>query len=267
MGYWVNQTEDALMPDWLKGALSAYCTYCGKPMMNYYNDSNRCTNRKCSDPNCIGFLAAKADFARSLLNMGGVGFKSCLRDIRASQSKTPFELLAFWGCKPVVDLALFLRMHCFEGIDNEWVDIVQSLGVYTLDELYEKYNGKWRVLLDEHKDEIYYNSQFVTFKGRPSYVIQGGPKLIITIMITGTPIGYASKEAFVSALNAACRGIIVVRHQATKRQSGVDFLIREPGSTTRGKVEAAIKGGIPIVTSEQFTVWLANRYKSLVIES
>lgn len=262
MGRWVVQSEDTLMPDWLNNALDKDCPYCGSKMLNYYNDYNRCTNRKCSNPECPGFVAAKADFVRKLLKMDGLGFKTCLKDIRVSHAKTPFELLAFWGCKPKISLGMFLRMHCFEGVDNEWNDIVQSLGIYTLDELYQTYDGKWKPLLDEHKEEIYNNSQYVTITGRPDFLVKSGPKLVLTIMITGTPIGWASKDAFITAVNQACRGIIVVKHQVTKRQSGVDFLIREPGSTTRGKVEAAMKGGIPIVTSEQFLHWLADTMES-----
>ena len=90
---------------------------------------------------------------------------------------------------------------------------------------------------------------------------------MLNIMITGTPIGYSSKQEFIATLNAVCRGIIVINHQVTKRQSGVHFLIREPGSTTRGKVDAARKGGIPIVTSEEFINYLTAQMQAIVSES
>ena len=86
-------------------------------------------------------------------------------------------------------------------------------------------------------------------------------------MITGTPSGFSSKENFIDTINHICRGRIVIIHQKTKRQSGVDFLIREKGSTTRGKVEAAIKGGIPIVTSEEFITLLTEYLKKQNAES
>lgn len=259
MGTWVLQKEDVNLPEWLTSSLRETCEYCGQPMMNYYNDVGRCTNRKCSNVMCSGFIAAKADFVRKLIKLDGLGFKSCLRDIKISKAKTPFELLNFWHVKPVVPLGIFLRMHCFEGIDNEWEDIVQTLGVYTLDELYDKYEGKWRKLLDINRDIIYDNLQYVELVGRPTDMVKSGPRLVLNIMITGTPIGYASKEDFINTINMVCRGIIVLTHQKTKRQSGVDCLIREPGSVTRGKVEAAMKGGIPILTSEQFLTFLVNQ--------
>lgn len=256
MGTWVMQQEDTNLPYWLQENLKPNCPYCGKPMMNYYNENGRCTNRKCSNKECCGMIAAKADFVRKLLKLDGLGFKTCLRDIQISKARDPFELLAFWHIKPTVPLHMFLRMHCFEGIDNEWEDIVQTLGIYTLDELYDKYNGKWWGLLDLAKDRLYENLKYVELTGRPEDMVKSGPKLVLTIMITGTPIGWASKDEFVNTLNSICRGIIVIKHQKTKRQTNVDCLIREPGSTTRGKVEAAIKGGIPILTSEQFIKFL-----------
>ncbi len=267
MGSWVIQSEDTIMPGWLNDSLRKTCPYCGSPMMNYYNDSMRCTNRKCSNDACSGFVAARADFVRKLLKMEGLGFKSCLRDIQISKAKTPFELLGFWQYKPTVSLGMFLRMHCFEGIDNEWEDIAVSTGAYTLDELYNNYNGKWKQLLEDNKELIYNNLQYVTLKGRPVDMVKSGPRMVLNIMITGTPIGFQSKEHFISTLNALCRGIIVIKHQVTKRQSGVDCLIREPGSTTRGKVEAAQKGGIPILTSEQFINALTMKMQEYAAEA
>lgn len=252
MGGWVKQEEDTYLPEWLRGQLHSVCVYCNSPMLNYYNDVGRCTNRKCSNEYCPGFIAARADFVRKMIGLDGAGFKTCLRDVKASKSKSALELLGYWGVKPTVTLGSFLRMHCFEGVDNEWEDICQSLGVYSLDELYDKYEGKWKPLLLEHKDMIYGNLTYVNLSGRPENMVKKGPRYVLTIMITGTPIGYSSKDAFVAELNYACRGLIVIKHQKTKRQTKVDALIREPGSTTRGKVDAAIKGGIPILTSEQF---------------
>jgi ssDNA-binding Zn-finger/Zn-ribbon topoisomerase 1 len=267
MGEWILQSEDEMLPDWLKSSLRQTCPYCGSPMMNYYNDNYRCTNRKCSNEECCGAVAAKADFVRKLLKMDGLGFKTCLSEIKATKSKTPFELLHSWGSKPVVSLGMFLRMHCFEGIDNEWEDIVVSTNSYTLDELYSNYDGKWKGLLEKNKELIYNNLQYVTLKERPVDLVKTGPRLVLNIMITGTPIGFQSKDHFIATVNQLCRGIIVVKHQVTKRQSGVDCLIREPGSTTRGKVEAAQKGGIPIVTSQQFLEVIKEKMESYASET
>lgn len=252
MSFWVKQTEDVSMPTWLNEALSSTCKYCGSPMLNHYNDDGRCTNRKCSNPECVGFVAARADYVRNLLGIKGIGFARCLSDAQMVKAKHPFELFPIWGIKPIVSLGMFLRLHCFEGVDSEWDNVSQKLSLYTLDELYEKYDGKWKSLLEENKDFIYDNLKYVQLVERPKTMSDKGPDIVYTIMITGTPIGFDSKEHFINVVNEACGGRIVVIHQKTKRQTGVDCLIREPGSTTRGKVDAAKRGGIPIVTSEEF---------------
>lgn len=252
MSFWINHEEDPYIPNWLKGNLQAKCSLCGSPMMNYYNDDMRCTNRKCSNDGCYGFVAAKADFARKIIKLEGIGYARCLADAQMANAHSPFELFAAWGMKPVVTLDQFLRMHCFEGVDSEWERATKLLNAYTLDEFYERYDGKWKQLLIDNKELVYNNAKYVTFVERPKDLVQSGPKHTFNIMITGTPVGYETKDHFINVVNEACKGLIVVTHQKTKRQTGVDCLIREPGSTTRGKVEAAIKGNIPILTSEQF---------------
>lgn len=254
---WVRHDEDIRLPDWLKNALPSTCKYCGSPMENYYNNDFQCTNRRCSNSKCIGFMAAKADTMRSLLGIKGIAFATCLNDIRASGVTSHMQLLPYWNCKPKVTVDVFMKMHCFPGVDNEWERIVQRNRIGTVEQLYENCGEKLRAIMDEHMDEIKQNLSYVELVN--PYVERAfkQPKHIITIMITGTPNGFASKDDFINTINAALvSGNIVVVHQKTKRQTGVDFLIREPGSTTRGKVEAALRGGIPIVTSAEFIQYL-----------
>lgn len=266
MGYWVEHLEDPYMPTWLKSSLPKKCPYCGSSMMNYYNEDLRCTNRKCSNDTCYGFVAAKADFARKIIGIKGVGFAGCLKEATLIKATSPFQLFKLWEIKPTITLEQFLRMHCFEGIDSEWERITKTLNVYTLDELYENYGGKWRGLLESNKEMLYSNLEYIALKPRPVMLVEQGPSKVFNVMITGTPNGYRTKEEFIDTLNVACKGRIVILHQKTKRQSGVDFLIREPGSATRGKVEAAKRGGIPIVTSEQFIDYLVAYMTKLNVE-
>lgn len=251
MGVWIKHSEDTLIPTWLKMNLTDSCMHCGSPMLNYYNDDKRCTNRKCSNPKCYGFLAAKADVMRQIVGIEGIGYESCLKDAMMIKATSQFQLLKLWGSKPTVSLVEYLKMHCFEGIDTEWERIVIEGGYYSVEGLLEGYKGKWAGLLNTHKDELFDNLQYVTLKKPVVKTIDREPQ-ILTIMITGTPIGYNNKDHFVDCMNAIGEGYIKVIHQKTKRKSNVDCLIREPGSTTRGKVEAAKAGGIPIITSAQF---------------
>lgn len=264
---WVKQTEDTRLPQWLQSSLSHTCKYCGSEMLDYYNDAGRCTNRKCSNDECPGFLAAKADTMRTILGLKGVGFATCLNTITAYKLKSHLDLLPLWNVRPTVTVDIFLRIHCIPGVDTEWEKIVKTNDIYTLDELYSSYNGKNRSLLDKYKDELYAHANYVNFVQRPANSSRKKDALVITIMITGTPNGYSTKEDFVNTLNAALGGYIIIVHQKTKRQTGVDALIREPGSTTRGKVEAAIKGGIPIMTSKQFIDFLVETMRKMQEEN
>ena len=257
---WILQDEDTNMPSWLSSNISPKCKYCGSDMMNYYNPDKRCTNRRCSNHVCPAMIAARADFMRNLLNIKGVGFAGCLEKVKARNITNPVELLGAWNLKPKVSLGTFLRIHCFEGVDSEWEKITQTLNVFTLEDLYAKYDGKWKPLLEANKELLFNDLKYVELE-QPKNDFKG-ESIIITIMITGTPNGFSSKESFIQQCNDLLGGKIIIIHQKTKRQSGVDYLIREPGSTTRGKVEAAKKGGIPIVTSEQFFSILAKKLEA-----
>lgn len=257
MGNWVKHTDDDMLPNWLAKALLANCPICGSSMINYYNDDYRCTNRKCSNESCSGFVAQKGAFMFAKLGIKGIGYATCLDRARLGDCNNHLKLLSVFSHKPTIDLATFLRIMCFEGVDSEWDTICNSLGLYTLEELFEKYNGKHLQLLIKNKDLLYDSLQYVTLKERPAKRSTVTRKYL-NIMITGTPTGYDTKEDFIDKLNAVLNGEIVILHQKTKRQSGVDYLIREPGSSTRGKLEAAIKGGIPIITSQEFVQILVN---------
>lgn len=258
---WVKQDEDLKMPEWLSSNISPKCKYCGSDMMNYYNSDGRCTNRRCSNDNCPAMIAARADFMRNLLGIKNVGFATCLSTIKARGITNPVELLGVWGLKVKMPLGVYLRIHCFEGVDSEWENITQSLNVFTLDDLYEKYDGKWKSLLDANKELLYSDLKYVELDA-PTNDFKG-EAVILRVMITGTPNGFATKDEFIAACNYVLAGRIIVIHQRTKKQSGVDYLIREPGSTTRGKVEAAKKGGIPIVTSQEFFYILSEKLQTL----
>ena len=257
---WVKQDEDNKMPKWLSSNISPKCKYCGSDMMNYYNPDGRCTNRKCSNHVCPSMIAARADFMRNLLGIKGIGFATCLSSVRANKITNPVELLGVWNIVPKVSLGTYLRIHCFEGVDSEWDTITQKLNVFTLDELYDKYDGKWKSLLEANKELLYTDLKYVELN-KPKNEFKG-ESIIITVMITGTPNGFESKDDFIEKCNNLLAGRIILIHQKTKRQSNVDYLIREPGSTTRGKVEAAKRGGIPIVTSEQFFSILAEKLRT-----
>lgn len=250
MGLWKLHSEDNYMESWLKDSLPSVCSYCGEEMENFYNDDGRCTFRRCSNKDCFGMKGHRGDFMFKLLGYKGIGPATCISLAEGLKGISHVAMLKTYE-KPTMSLGTYLRIHCFEGVDSAWDSICARNSYYTLDELFNEYSGKYRSILEENKELLYSNLQYVTLKER-EHLTAEKPTLCYNIMITGTPNGFSSKQDFIDKLNAAMLGKVIITHQVTKRQSDVDFLIREPGSTTKGKVEAAIKGGIPIVTSSQF---------------
>lgn len=250
---YILQSKDDMMPDWLKENLHAKCKYCGSEMENFYNDENgRCTGRRCSNHLCYGMQAAKANFISELTKVKGVGFATFLDVAIANNTKHHIPLFNKVCGKVKMNLSTFLRSMCFPGVDGEWSKICASLDLQTIDELYEKYDGQLKDILLSNKELIEEMSEYVELEVPISNSKKNDCIATITVMITGNVDEFPSKEHFIAAVNAAANGYIRVVHQETKRQTGVDFLIKEEHTKTKGKVEAAIKGGIPIVTSAQF---------------
>ena len=249
---WIEHDKDGMMPSWLKSSLSSTCPYCGKPMVNFYNKDYRCTNRACSDFYCPSVVAKRGEFILKLIGVKGIGFAKCLEYSQSADFSNHLRYLGILSEKPTIPLDVFLRMHCFQGIDSQWEVVVKNCDAYSLDDLFNSYFGDYRPILEKNKELLYDNLKYVNLTQRPVQKVGLMNRTIWTIMITGTPNGFNSKEEFINYLNGILNGYITIIHQKTKKQSGVDFLIREPGSKTKGKVDAAIKGGIPIVTSEQF---------------
>lgn len=256
----VKQEEDKRLPEWLGKHLSPTCPYCGKAMLNYYNDEdNRCTSRRCEDFYCPGMIAARADNMRQLLGVKGLGFAACLKDVREYKVKHPIQLLKHWGIKPKVTIGLYLRLQCWEGVDSGLETDMLRNNITSLRELFERYDGKYKTIINRHKEELY---EFANLVELPDDVQRKPPKKTYTIMITGAVKGFNSKEQFIAAINEACCGKVITIHQATKRQSGVDFLINDSGNTT-GKVNTALKAGIPVITSAEYMAYLAAKIPTL----
>lgn len=250
---WKTVTEDTSIPDWLKENLRSNCYYCGQPMLAGHNEFGRITGLRCSDMSCPSMIASRVEFVFELLGIKGYGFAKAYELVRMKKWKSPVQYLQILDKKPIMPLGVYLRCNCIQGIDGEWETLALQGDCYTLDEMFATYPDN--KFLQDNKDMLISNLEYVELLQRTRPKVRSAVN--ITIMITGTPIGYPTKSAFVNACNEFCEGEFRIIHQETKRQTGVDFLIQEPGSTTRGKVEAAKKGNIPIVTSATFMQYLA----------
>lgn len=256
---WILHKNDTNIPLWLKSKLNEVCLYCGSDMENYYNElDKRCTDRRCSSPVCPAMIASRADFIREILCVKGLGFAKLYDIVRQNNITDPVDIIPYLG-QFTIPLYTYLRLHCFVGIDSEWETICKKADVWTLDDLYARYYGDRRSILDDNRERLYAHESYVKF-----YIPEteyAGEKHIITLMITGTPYGFESKEHFINCLNQTFGkfGAVFI-HQKTKRQSGVNFLIRDNLQVTTGKVETALKAGIPICTSEDFVKACAEIY-------
>lgn len=260
---WVKYSDDVSTPKQILVHLSKNCMFCNSEMEHYFNDDFRCTNRRCSNPNCKSYVAAKMDVMLKILGIKGIGFKTAIKIIDENGYTRHWQLLQYLDLMPEIELFTFMRIVNIDGIDSGWEKELVTNHIFTLEDLATKYTGKYKEIVDAHKDDILDAAKYFLIK-TPEFVDKTSDKTVyLNIMITGVPNGFQSKEAFIDYCNKACGGYIVITHQKTKRQSGVHYLIREPGSTTRGKVEAAEKGGIPIVTSKQFFASLAAILRSL----
>ena len=245
---WFTITEDASIPDWLKEHLPTTCKYCGQPMLSGHNEYGRITGLRCADMDCPSMIASRLVFVYEVLGLKGTGFAKAYELVKIKKWKHPIEYLQLLEKKPKMKLGTFLRCNCIQGIDGEWVTLAEKADCYTLDEMFDAYPDNEYLL--NNKEMLYRNVEYVELAEREHKRVKS--VIPITIMITGTPNGFATKEHFINACNDYCKGEYKIIHQATKKASGVQFLIREPGSTTRGKVEVALKAKIPIITSEEF---------------
>lgn len=245
---WYNLTEDTSVPEWLRNNLPSKCKYCGKPMLTGHNDYGRITGLRCSDMDCPSMIASRIDFILEMLQVKGIGFAKALSAVNEHKFTQAIQCLGVLTKIPTVSLSTYLRCNCIQGIDGEWINLVERSDSYTLDELYAAYPDNEYLI--KYKDMLYDNLKYVKLQERT--VEKAKSVVPITIMITGTPIGFATKDSFVASCNNFCKGEFKIIHQKTAKQKGVNFLIKEPGTNTRVKVETAKKAGITILTSEQF---------------
>lgn len=257
---WVSYDNDTYIVPAVKMALDRTCRYCGSVMEHYYNDDFRCTNRRCSNPECVSYVAARANVMVEILEIKGYGFKTLLSMAKSNHILKHWHLIPMIiNEKPSVSLVNFLRILNFDSVDSAWEKELVTYDINDVESLLTKYNGRFEKLIKDHEADIRNAEEYFCIQ-KPETARNDAVenREVINIMITGVPNGYSSKDAFISYLNQRFGKYFIFTHQKTKRQSGVFCLIREPGSTTRGKVEAAMKGGIPICTSQEIINAFAN---------
>lgn len=245
---WVKQIEDGNLPKWLTDNLKHQCD-CGSEILNFYNPRGDITARKCSNPNCPYMLAERIVGMCELLGIKGIGSKTAYNLIKSHDLTSQFQALPYvLSSKPSVSLYTYMRMCFIEGIDTAWENVTK--GYTEVHELFTKYNGQYKNILEDNKDIILSGVDYVTFSQgwRPEYKA----KFTATVMISGNIRGFDKRNDFISAINVTSKGIVRLSVAEHKRATGIYALIQEADTPNRGKAECAIENGIPIVTPEEF---------------
>lgn len=222
--------------DWLKPLLSTTCKYCGSPIVN--NDN--LTDRYCSNPQCPGHMAFKVSALATRMGVKGYGPATCLSLIE--QFKFPFHICylpLFVPDKPEVYLYEVGEMAYLKGFQKKWKDICE--GKYAMAEVCDDPFTPWEV--KENRLLLIACESYFNVK-RPLL----GER--VNVMMTGSFDGYRARADFITAMNNKY-GHRIQLVDVGKRKTGVDFLIKETWTSDHEKSAIARSCGIPIVTPSQ----------------
>lgn len=252
MGRWITQKDDELLPVWLTENLISICS-CGGYMENFYNDDQKITFRRCSNPECPFRLAQKIVSMCDLLGIKGVGPKSALNIVKSKSITNQYQAIPYIvSTKPTVSLYTFLRMSFTRGVDTGWGDVANKYS--TLDECLAGYNGMLRTTLDKIKPILLDGQKYVNFvqveKDEFKTLVTG------TVMLSGTIKGFQERNDFIAGINKVSKGLVKLSISEHKRKTGIMALIQESDSPNRGKAECALENNIPIMTPEQFQSYI-----------
>lgn len=255
---YVKQIEDDKLPVWLKEELNDYCPVCGEPMMNFYA-GQRITNRKCSNEYCPSMLAKRVEQVVKRLGQKGIGYQTALKWAKAIKPTNHLQLLESLGVpKPTMSKSDYMKACCIEGIDTSWESAVE--GYESIEEFVDKYNGKYRHIIDGYRNIILGGLEYVDIikeeKAEYQTVVFGN------VMMTGDiySVPVAKREEFIDALNVMYKGLINIR-VCGKRKTGVMALIKEENASVTSKVETALENGIPIMTPLEFIKYIDDKVK------
>ena len=138
---WIKQSEDNLMPKWLKVHLSGVCS-CGAEIENYYN-GNECTNRRCPNPECPLTLAQRIADMCTILKIPGIKEGRGLALVKENGLKSHYEALPhIITNKPRMTLADYMRISFIPGIDNTWVSLCE--GKTSVEEVFNSLPYKYK---------------------------------------------------------------------------------------------------------------------------
>lgn len=245
--------DSTLIPDWLKENIEEKCPYCGEMYhVGYSPNGLRVTKHYCPNKECPGTLAMKMVFMWNILNVSGIKFGKSMELIKRYNIKKHMHAIPYvLEDKPKLDLTTFMRINCIQGIDSTWDRICYSKN--SLDEVVESPAAR-PYLSTQDIEDIKEASNYVEilYPEKQEYE----PVVRMTIMMTGDIMNLPNREYLVVALNQKYKGLLDLRYSKSKRKTGISVLVKEANSPVTGKVNTAIECGIPIMTPQEFVVYV-----------
>lgn len=249
---WVNTNVDSLMPEWLRTNLNEVCQYCGSPIENGYNEAGECTRRRCSNKSCPEMVGQRIGRMCEILNVPSIRGGTGSRMVREYRLQSHFDAIPiiFNGTKPRALLSTFLRCACIYGIDSEFNAIAGD--ATSISEMFEKYHGKYRYLLEEYKEELLLGETYFDIV-KPEQIEKKYPTVIHgDIVITGVIPGVSDRDRFVGMVNKMYKGLTAFGYSKSRRKTGLYCCIAQDKNTTSGKANDARDNGYPVLTVDEF---------------
>lgn len=258
---WLKQSEDYLMPDWLKSQLPDTCPECGAIIYNGYNKDNECTRRIDSNEQCPRVLAARIAYMCELMEVPGIKEGNSYKIVREHQLTNYFDAIPIiFKEKPKIHLSMLFRFAFIFGINDEFDLICKDY--VTVDEVLNNYNGKYKKELSDKRELLKYGeSKFEIIKPYKQDTtfspVVGG-----VVVITGSIPGFEDRADFIPVVNSMFLGLTNFSYSPSKRKTGLFCCISQDKSITTGKVQDAKACGAPIYTKDEFMAEVMSRIKA-----
>lgn len=238
--------ENPDIPDWLKPHMKMFCECGGVICDDGPYDAHgvmMLTQRWCSNPECMFHLARKADELAKYFHIDGFGPKTAQKDIVGYGIKNHLEFLRFWFSEPPeVYLYQAAELSYVYGVDSKWKE---WLAPYTSYEEYIAVTDDVPYVILSNLDYLMECAKYFRIKKTPL------SNVVIKVMITGSMLGFPSREAFLNGINEEFKDYFRVEdNKRTVR--GTVCLVKEPNSVDYSKTQIAVNNNIPIVSSKEF---------------
>lgn len=219
--------------DWLVPHLADFCPYCGSPIVNNEN----LTDRYCSNPSCPGHMAYKISALATKMGVKDIGPATALDLINTHKLPYHIQYLRFMlKEKPKLYLYQVGELAMIKGHQKKWREYCR--GCRTMREVCddplvpEAIRSQYPLLhACEEECEV-----IPMLKGKE-----------LRIMLTGSFDGYRARADWVADMNHKY-GDTIELVDVGKRKIDVDFLVKEEWATDHEKSAIAAEYGIPVVT-------------------